>query len=62
MYVSSIIKPPPYTKLKLGIKKIASKLKSFDLEFKPFIDEMNARVGVIRECANTATMERVKGK
>ena len=45
-----------------GIKKIASKLKSFDLEFQPFIDEVNAKEGVIRECADAATMERVRSK
>ena len=41
---------------------MASKLKSFDLEFKPFIDEMNAKVGDIREFAGVVTMDRVKGK
>ena len=41
---------------------MASKLKSFDLEFRPFIDEMNAKQRVIRECADAATMERVRGR
>ena len=40
---------------------MASKLKSFDLEFMPFIDEMNAKVGDIREFADAVTMGRVKG-
>ena len=56
------IKSLLYTKPELGIKKIASKLKSFDLEFQPFIDEVNAKEWVIRECADAATMERVRGK
>ena len=41
---------------------MASKLKSFDLEFQPFIDEMKAMAEVIREFAGAATMERVRGK
>ena len=41
---------------------MASKLKSFDLEFQPFIDEMKAMAEVIREYAGAATMERVRGK
>ena len=53
---------PIYTKLELGIKKMSSKLKPFDLEFQPFIDEVNAKEGVIRECADAATMERVRSK
>ena len=51
-----------YTEPDLGITRITNKLKSFDLEFRPFIDEMNAKQGVIRECADAATMERVRGK
>ena len=34
----------------------------FDIEFQPFMEEINAKEGVIRECADAATMERVKSK
>lgn len=37
-------------------------LKSFDLEFQPFIEEINAKERVIREYADAATMERVRSK
>ena len=47
-------------KSKLGIKKIANTLKSFDIEFQPFIEEINAKEGAIRESADAATMERIK--
>ena len=43
-----------------GIKKLAKPLKSFDLEFQPFIEEINAKEQVIREYADAATMERVR--
>ena len=42
------------------ITKFASTLKSFDIEFQPFIDEINAKEGAIRECADAATMERIR--
>ena len=48
------------TKPKLGVKKFTSILKSFDIEFQPFIEEINAKEGVIRECADAATMERIR--
>ena len=35
-------------------------LKSFDLEFQPFLEEINAKEEVIRECADAATMERIR--
>ena len=35
-------------------------MKSFDLEFQPFIEEIEAKEGVIRECADAATMERIR--
>ena len=41
---------------------MASKLRSFDLEFQPFIDEVKAKAAVIREYAGAATMETVRGK
>ena len=49
-----------YTKPGLGIEKVANILKPFDLEFQPFIDEINAKEEVIRECADAATMERIR--
>ena len=49
-----------YTKPQLGVKKFASILKSFDIEFQPFIEEINAKEKVIRECADAATMERIR--
>ena len=44
------------------MKKVANAFKSFDLEFQPFIEEINAKEGVIRECADAATMERVRSE
>ena len=35
-------------------------LKPFDTEFQPFIEEINAKESVIRECADAATMERIR--
>ena len=49
-----------YTSPKSGMEKIASTLKSFDIEFQPFIEEINAKEGAIRELADAATMKRVK--
>jgi len=49
-----------HAKPKLGIKRFASTLKSFDIEFQPFIEEINAKEGIIRELADAATMERIK--
>lgn len=42
------------------MEKIAITLRSFDVEFQPFIEEINAKEGVIREYADVTTMERVK--
>ena len=50
-----------YAKLKLGPKKLASILQPFDIEFQPFIEEIETKEAVIRECANASTMERIKG-
>ena len=36
--------------------------KPFDIEFGPFIDEMNAKERAIRECADGATMDRIRSK
>ena len=54
--------PPNHTKSTSGIQKLAKPLKSFDLEFQPFIEEINAKERVIRDCADAATMERVRSK
>ena len=40
---------------------MGNKLKSFDLEFQPFIEEMNAKARAIRDYADAATMGRIKG-
>lgn len=39
---------------------MANTLKPFNLEFQPFIEEINTKEGVIREFADAATMERVR--
>jgi len=52
--------PMDYSDTRLGIKKFASTLKSFDIEFQPFIEEINTKEGVIREFADAATMERIR--
>ena len=43
------------------MKKFASTLKSFDIEFQPFIEEINTKEGVILKCADAATMDRIRG-
>ena len=50
----------PYTDQKLGTAKFGIALKSFDIEFQPFIEEIDAKEKAIREIADAATMERVK--
>ena len=47
--------------LKLGLKKLVNKLQPFDIELQPFIEEIDAKVAVIREYADAATMEGIKG-
>ena len=47
--------------LKLGPKRFLSALQSFDVEFQPFIKEINAKEKVIREHAVMATMQRIRG-
>lgn len=49
-----------YAKSQLGIKRITNTLKAFEIEFQPYVEEINAKEGVIRECADAATMERVR--
>ena len=48
--------------LELGIKKISITLKSFDIEFLPFIKEITAKEEEIRAYADAATMERIRSK
>ena len=49
-----------YTKQKLGMKKFVSALKSFDIEFQPFVNEIKEKERIIREYADAATMERIR--
>jgi len=42
------------------MEKVASALQPFDIEFQPFIDEISAKEGAIRECADAATMARIR--
>ena len=49
-----------YAKAESGMKKFANSLKSFDIEFQPFIEEINAKEGAIREYADAATMEKIQ--
>lgn len=48
-------------KPKLGNEKYTSIHKPFDIEFRPFIEEINAKEGVIRACADATTLERIRG-
>lgn len=45
---------------KSGIDRFAMTLKSFDVEFRPFIEEINKKDKVIREFADAATMEHIR--
>ena len=36
-------------------------IKPFTVEFQPFIDDINNDAKTIRECADAATMKRIKG-
>ena len=49
-----------YTKLELGMGRVANILKPLDLEFQPFIEEINAKEEVIQKCADAATIERIR--
>ena len=42
------------------MKKLAITLKSFEIEFQPFIEDINAKEGVIRQFADAANMDRVR--
>lgn len=41
-------------------KKFTATLKSFDVEFQPFIEDINSKERAIREYADAATMERIR--
>ena len=41
------------------MKKFGTTLKSFDIEFQPFVNEIKEKEGIIREYADAATMERI---
>ncbi|KAF8432508.1 hypothetical protein BGX38DRAFT_1263247 [Terfezia claveryi] len=43
-----------------GLKKVTNTLKSFDIEFQPFIEDINAKERVILEFADAATMEKIR--
>ena len=49
-----------YANSKLAIGKFAKTLKSFDIELQPFIQEINAKEGVIQEFVNDTTIERIR--
>ena len=42
------------------IKQITTILTSFDIEFQPFIAEINTKEKIIRKYADSATMERIR--
>ncbi|KAF8436121.1 hypothetical protein BGX38DRAFT_1215667, partial [Terfezia claveryi] len=42
------------------LKKVTNILKSFDIEFQPFIEDINAKERAIREYADAATMEKIR--
>lgn len=44
----------------LGIRRVANMWKPFNVDVQPFIDEITKKEKMIRECADVATMERVR--
>ena len=42
------------------MEKFGTTLKSFDIEFQPFVNEINEKERIIREYADAATMERIR--
>ena len=44
----------------LGVKKAVNMLKPFAIEFQPFIDEIAGKEKTVQECADMATMERIR--
>ena len=43
------------------MKKLTNILKPFDVEFQPFIQEIDTREAVIQRYADAATMGRIRG-
>ena len=41
-------------------KKLGTALKSFENEFRPLIEDINAKEVVVRQCADAATMDRIR--
>ena len=50
-----------YRTMILGIKKLQCGLKPFEIELKPFLDEISLKERVIREYLDTPTLVRIKG-
>ena len=50
-----------YANITSGMKKFTNMFKPFDIEFQPFIQEIDVKEVVIQKCADVATMERIKG-
>ena len=45
----------------LGVKKSVNVVKPFAIEFQPFIDDITGKEKTVQECADMATMERIRG-
>ena len=60
MYVLSLEYNGRYAEPNSGRKKFAITFKSFEIEFQPFIEEINVKEAVVRECASAATMQRIR--
>jgi len=45
----------------LGVKKAVHMLKPFAIEFQPFFDDITGKEKTVQECADMATMERIRG-
>ena len=45
-----------------GVKKLGNVLKPFTIEFRPYVEDINEKAGAVRECADQATMHRIRGK
>jgi len=43
------------------VKKAVNMLKPFAIEFQPFINDITGKEKTIQECADMATMERIRG-
>lgn len=45
----------------LWVKKGTNMITPFEIEFQPLMNDMNDCANAVRECADAATMKRVKG-